>query len=911
MVATRSSSSQSSHLSLIPHTPSECSVETINYTDHSDSDFEETIIDTLDPKQKKALTTARRIPLWKKVLHERYDNAANYLSTTWEYWARDKARDKYKLTDKCKPDDHHVIESRIRMYWTNTLDWGSEESPHLILTVTLYDNVKKQPSILIQGYSTPIWTYNEFVFLIRLVTALGRGEDISTSCRKLLALPNCQSLPNAIASNDSENEEATINVNTSMPLLLPETPTKSNDKEDEEVTFNLNTSTLLPLPANTLSSTTIDNSGLAHDSIHSTLQASKSSQIPSGCAVICQEVIEFFKESLSPQRASSNDLPINQLHNKTSTSHALPSANSSDLRHPGTISIPNFNIYTSLVLMANSLYAAQSEIQDLKSEIREAKNKLPQDLHLLRIQILNEQKPKENSIQEQINDLSKEIELLQLENKTKDLKIKKLEDKITSLSHEIKTKSKDNKHEEKKKSLKEKDQNSKSSQTISSKNDPEHLPSFLDNTKKSRQSSPPPRFISPHIPFVNEVDDAQKQNPTKSFPPHNSSSPRTLVVGDSNLRHIKSRRLDPKGDTAVRTIPGVTIGRLTEKLKDGLVEGDYQRVILHVGTNDVGNLHSHNQILNDTKALIKQCRSLFPEASLAMTQILPRPYMHMKVNSINRDIRELCIVMNVQWIDLPIEHSSDNFQRDGVHLNKKGMITLVRLLRPQPSQYSEKINTIVGNRDETNHVFPQSPNDVHEWPILSRPANQYLHSSPPQIYSKTPNFQARQNRQQSQPSLSPAKYTNQDQAQSVQQTFPVDHHTQPVHNSSFVYHHAQPMHNASFVHQQDFPQVQQQVAQPFHPFQDHGNMQQSPHVGSYVTQNIGHTDLQTSDDTNQIPPNENYRLTQQGPQHFQFYLPTQSQSSQISGYGNLPQFQIHNFDFANNANQLYALPPTH
>ena len=709
MVATRRSTSHTSYMSLIPLAPSDDDVAPCSSTSHSDSDFKETIMDTADPKQKTARTTRSRVPLWKNVLRWRYDSTADCrLSTTWEYWARDKSNKKYKLTDSCNPDDHHVVDSRVRMFWSDqgsvTRHWDAEDT-RLLLTVTVYNDIKKSPSILIQGCSTPVWTYNEFVHLIDLVSDLSRGQDITSSCTNLLALPDNGPLYSELTDEEAETDPlCTTTPTCSLPTAPPHPP--ATPSADSNPTCTPDSDQVKPRP----------------------LEPSQPSHSQQSMT-ICQEVLDLVSTNMSP-RAKPKCLPSSPVH-KTNSHHLSghPPTPQPNQTQPGTLSqsahmetmtesqravistVPadtfniNFLLQTSLVLMANTLKKAQDEIQELKSEITTAKASLPSDLKLMRLQICNEQKAADMRVSEKLSELQAQIQELSKENRMKDVKLKKLEDKITGLSHELKTRT----------ALKPKNQSSKSTQA---------------STHSHQQSNI-------QVPASSQSEYIRKPDQDTSHAHNPLQYTRTLLIGDSNLRHVNARRLDPKGLTTIRTRPGITIGRLTEELKSGRIDDKYKHVILHVGTNDVGNLHSSHEIIKDTKNLIGTCRSKFKGASISMTQILPYPQED--VTTANQEIKQVCDKLDVKWIELPIQHSLAFFQRDGIHLNRRGVGSFVRAIRPHDhrSKNVSNIETLITQRNvsSTDHVQLYDEHNlglqtIHESPMSANVKSNSINIQP-------------------------------------------------------------------------------------------------------------------------------------------------------------------------------------
>ena len=99
----------------------------------------------------------------------------------------------------------------------------------------------------------------------------------------------------------------------------------------------------------------------------------------------------------------------------------------------------------------------------------------------------------------------------------------------------------------------------------------------------------------------------------------------TLLIGDSNLRHVDRRRLDQSGNLHVRTIGGATAGDVATCLINQTPREDTRHVVIHIGTNDCSDKSYGKQLVTVSfQALAKQLMRVFPKATVALTSILPR-----------------------------------------------------------------------------------------------------------------------------------------------------------------------------------------------------------------------------------------------------------------------------------------------
>ena len=186
----------------------------------SNSRFVEKIEDTNCELTKKALTTPSRVPHWRKVLKERYVICAQKLFTSqleveWVDRGRDltKPQTTFVLDDNSLTKKVKVVQSKVQVFWIKTPDWGEDTRTkrNKLLTITIYNDIKSPPSLLVQGYSTPTWVVNELERLIQLVDALSQGQEVSTSCGSQLSV---------LSGEDDEEDDTCITFNLLPPLLM-------------------------------------------------------------------------------------------------------------------------------------------------------------------------------------------------------------------------------------------------------------------------------------------------------------------------------------------------------------------------------------------------------------------------------------------------------------------------------------------------------------------------------------------------------------------------------------------------------------------------------------------------------------------------------------------------------------------
>ncbi|XP_053395761.1 uncharacterized protein LOC123552691 [Mercenaria mercenaria] len=96
---------------------------------------------------------------------------------------------------------------------------------------------------------------------------------------------------------------------------------------------------------------------------------------------------------------------------------------------------------------------------------------------------------------------------------------------------------------------------------------------------------------------------------------------KVIIVGDSIIKH-----LPPLEGVEVYAFPGATIGRLQHLINTMRIPlHQFNYVIFHVGTNNIGKGFSVSHMCSDMVNLISQCRKISPRIHIIISSILPRP----------------------------------------------------------------------------------------------------------------------------------------------------------------------------------------------------------------------------------------------------------------------------------------------
>lgn len=155
-----------------------------------------------------------------------------------------------------------------------------------------------------------------------------------------------------------------------------------------------------------------------------------------------------------------------------------------------------------------------------------------------------------------------------------------------------------------------------------------------------------------------------------------------LVLGSSLTRGLLQER-EPCAE--VITFPGITtvqLARIIGNTDRTDNSRDPRTIVIHVGGNNLSQGQDPDEALGDHWYLIEQTKTLFPNSNIVMSGVLYRrglPKRH--VDNFNSNLRWVCEVMNVAFVEVSSALRRDMYRHDGVHLNQMGVATFSKLLR--------------------------------------------------------------------------------------------------------------------------------------------------------------------------------------------------------------------------------------
>ena len=176
--------------------------------------------------------------------------------------------------------------------------------------------------------------------------------------------------------------------------------------------------------------------------------------------------------------------------------------------------------------------------------------------------------------------------------------------------------------------------------------------------------------------------------------------PDILFIGDSIVEYYPLQELFGTSKTIVnRGIRGYQMGLLLENLDAHLYGGAVDKIVLLIGTNDIGKDVPVNEALNNLEAIIQSIARDYPLTEIKLLSILPvnegEEYKHTvyirtneKIQKWNQAYKELASAyMQVEFV--PVFDSltdqagklKKEYTTDGLHLNVTGYQVLTKALK--------------------------------------------------------------------------------------------------------------------------------------------------------------------------------------------------------------------------------------
>ena len=153
----------------------------------------------------------------------------------------------------------------------------------------------------------------------------------------------------------------------------------------------------------------------------------------------------------------------------------------------------------------------------------------------------------------------------------------------------------------------------------------------------------------------------------------------TVVVGDSMVKNLQGWRLSiEENHVVVKSFTGATTSDMEDYVKP-VIRKKPQKLILHVGTNDLKKLPP-NRVAEGIANIATQIQEDSAGTEIVISSLLPRsdkPELSAKVNETNKLINAICCKRKWKFIDHKLINATCLNSR-GLHLNRKGTAQLAK-----------------------------------------------------------------------------------------------------------------------------------------------------------------------------------------------------------------------------------------
>ena len=262
-------------------------------------------------------------------------------------------------------------------------------------------------------------------------------------------------------------------------------------------------------------------------------------------------------------------------------------------------------------------------------------------------------------------------------------------------------------------------------------------PNTQPNPATTTTSSPTAARTQPPISQPNDelaFTSSSNQNHVHNTNERSSKGP-VLLLGDSMIRGIQQRKFAPNRYVNKQTIAGGT-REMRQYINHMQERNDYDYIVIHSGTNDVGNLTANEIRINMENCLIK-LKQRWPNSMIAISGLTYVPRENSKnqlIDEINYHYESICTELGVTFIDNK-RVTCDNYGNlieqvfyDDVHLNNKiGTKKLVTNIKYHLGLKGRNLERLPRNR----RGFARVPNGLQrEQPYNERQRRNYHNNQP-------------------------------------------------------------------------------------------------------------------------------------------------------------------------------------
>lgn len=150
---------------------------------------------------------------------------------------------------------------------------------------------------------------------------------------------------------------------------------------------------------------------------------------------------------------------------------------------------------------------------------------------------------------------------------------------------------------------------------------------------------------------------------------------KTLLIGTSILKYVSRRGLLRHVD--ISTNRGAMIPKIREVLQN-LPIGEYDTIIIHAGSNDASQGIPIADIMYEYRSVLNFIYSHNANMKVIISGLTPR--CDVNVRELNAELKDMCHSYGLIFIENYefFAKRQDLFNRDGIHLNRKGTSQLLR-----------------------------------------------------------------------------------------------------------------------------------------------------------------------------------------------------------------------------------------
>jgi hypothetical protein len=161
------------------------------------------------------------------------------------------------------------------------------------------------------------------------------------------------------------------------------------------------------------------------------------------------------------------------------------------------------------------------------------------------------------------------------------------------------------------------------------------------------------------------------------------ASATSLIIGDSNLKNIKAKRLSREGGVQVRTFRGAAVADIAAVFDKMNAPSTVAKVVLHVGTNNVTAAVSNlDGVICEYSELLASVKDKLPKAEVAVSAVPPqKPWGRLNViRKLNERLAHLCKANGTTFLSHNALWSTDSDGKvdpsvivDKVHFSPRGL----------------------------------------------------------------------------------------------------------------------------------------------------------------------------------------------------------------------------------------------